>query len=410
MATAERRPPVEDWATDYDIFDPQYYTDPGPIWADLRQRCPIAHSERWGGSFLPTRYEDVAEMARMVPALSNQEFIVVPPVPLIDPETGEVLRARPVAPPISSDPPFHGAARRLLLEAFAPHSIAKFEPYTRELAHRLIDEFADKGQCDAAVQYAQQIPPKVIAHLMGLDETMGDTFIEWVRGLLEIGATDPEVRVATGLKMFKFWTEEIERRRAEPTGDFINWLMEQDLDGEPVDDEHVRTTCGLLLVAGIDTTWSSIGSALWHLATHPDDRERLLKEPELLPTAVEELLRVYSPVTMARLATEDVTVNGVTIPAGSRVLMNFPAANHDPEVFPEPDTVVLDRAHNRHVAFGIGIHRCAGSNLARMEMQVALSVFLERIPEFHLDDTAPVTWCGGQVRGPRSLPLLFATK
>ena len=128
-----------------------------------------------------------------------------------------------------------------------------------------------------------------------------------------------------------------------------------------------------------------------------------------MPTAVEELLRVYSPVTMARLATEDVTINGATIPAGSRVLMNFPAANRDPEVFPDPDTVVLDRAHNRHVAFGIGIHRCAGSNLARMEMQVALSVFLERIPEFHLDDSAPVTWCGGQVRGPRSIPLLFTT-
>ena len=126
-----------------------------------------------------------------------------------------------------------------------------------------------------------------------------------------------------------------------------------------------------------------------------------------MPTAVEELLRAYSPVTMGRLATEDVTVNGVTIPAGSRVLMNFPAANRDPEVFPDPDTVVIDRAHNRHVAFGIGIHRCAGSNLARMEMQVALSVFLERIPEFHLDDTAPVTWCGGQVRGPRSIPLAF---
>jgi cytochrome P450 len=409
MASAER-PPVDDWATDYDIFHPQYFTDPGPIWADLRQRCPIAHSERWGGSFLPTRYEDVAEMARMVPALSSQEFIVVPPVPLIDPETGEVLRSRPYAPPISSDPPFHTEARRLLLQAFSPQSVAKFEPYTRELAHRLIDEFADKGRCDAAVQFAQQIPPKVIAHLMGLDENMGDTFIEWVRGVLEQGATDPELRIATGLKMLKFWGEEIARRRAEPTGDFISWLLEQELEGRPVDDLHVTSTCNLLLVAGIDTTWSSIGAAVWHLATHPDDRERLLKEPELLPTAVEELLRVYSPVTMGRLAIEDVAVNGVTIPSGSRVLMNFPAANRDPEVFPEPDTVVIDRAHNRHVAFGIGIHRCAGSNLARMEMQVALSVFLERIPEFHLDDTSPVTWCGGQVRGPRSIPLVFTTR
>ena len=410
MTAPEQRQPVEDWATDYDIFDPAYCRDPGPIWADLRQRCPVAHTERWGGSYLPTRYEDVAEMARMVPVLSSQEFIVVPPVPLIDPDTGEVLRERPYAPPISSDPPFHTAARRLLLQAFSPQAVATHEPYTWALAHRLIDGFVDRGRCDGAVEFAQQIPPKVIAHLMGLDESMGDTFIEWVRGVLELGATDPELRAATGLQMFRFWGEEIAKRRAEPTGDFISWLLEQDLDGEPVDDNHVMSTCNLLLVAGIDTTWSSIGSALWHLATAPSDRERLVKEPELLPIAVEELLRVYSPVTMARLATEDVTFDGTTIPAGSRVLLNFPAANRDPEVFPEPDTVVIDRAQNRHVAFGIGIHRCAGSNLARMEMQVALSAFLERIPEFELEDPAKVTWCGGQVRGPRSIPLVFPTR
>ena len=407
MAAAGARPPVEDWATDYDIFDPAYCSDPGPIWADLRGRCPIAHSDRWGGSWLPTRYEDVAEMARLVPALSSVEFIVVPPVPLRDPETGEVLRARPYAPPISSDPPFHGVARRLILPAFAPHAVAAHEPYTRELAHRLIDGFAAEGRCDGAVDFAQQIPPRVIAHLMGLDENRGDDFIGWVRGILELGATDPELRVATGLKMFAFWAEEIAKRRAQPTDDFICQLLRGDLDGQPVDDNHAMSVCNLLLIAGIDTTWSSIGSALWHLATHPADRRRLVEEPELLPTAVEEFLRVYSPVTMGRLATEDVTVDGVTIPAGSRVLMNFPAANRDPAQFPDPDTVVVDRAHNRHVAFGIGIHRCAGSNLARMEMQVALAAFLERIPEFHLDDSAPVTWCGGQVRGPRTLPLAF---
>jgi hypothetical protein len=412
------RASVEDWATDYDIFDPTYCTDPGPIWADLRERCPIAHSERWGGSFLPTRYDDVAEMARLVPALSSQEFVVVPPVPLIDPDTGEVLRTRPYAPPISSDPPFHTAARRLILPAFSPQAVAGHEPYTRALAHRLVDGFAGRGRCDGAVEFAQQIPPKVIAHLMGLDEDRGDrpgsgvspeTFIEWVRNILEFGATDPPLRVATGLKMFAFWGEEVAKRRAQPTGDLISWLLAQELDGQPIDDEHVMSTCNLLLIAGIDTTWSSIGAALWHLAAHPTDRERLVAEPELLPIAVEELLRVYSPVTMGRLAIEDVTVDGVTIPAGSRVLMNFPAANRDPAQFPDPDTVVIDRAHNRHVAFGIGIHRCAGSNLARMEMQVALSVFLERIPEFHLDDVGAVTWCGGQVRGPRTLPLVFPT-
>jgi cytochrome P450 len=330
-------------------------------------------------------------------------------VPVHHPVTGELLRARPHAPPISSDPPFHGVARRLILPAFAPQAVAAHEPYTRELAHRLIDEFAGKGQCDGAVDYAQQIPPRVIAHLLGVDEGRADEFIEWVRGILELGATDPELRIATAQKIFAFWGEVVRQRRAEPGDDFISELLGGDLDGQPVDDEHAMAVCNLLLIAGIDTTWSSIGSALWHLATHPADRKRLVAEPELLPTAVEELLRVYAPVTMGRLSTEDVTVNGVTIPEGSRVLMNFPAANRDPEHFPDPDTVVIDRAHNRHVAFGIGIHRCAGSNLARMEMMVALSVFLERIPEFQLDDNSPVTWCGGQVRGPRTLPLAFPT-
>ncbi|HZQ80263.1 MAG TPA: cytochrome P450 [Acidimicrobiia bacterium] len=404
---ARTRPPVEDWATDYDIFDPAYCADPGPVWAELRERCPIAHTERWGGSWLPTRYDDVAEMARRVPALSNQIPIVVPPVPFTDPDTGEVLRTRPHIPPISSDPPFHTPARRLILPAFAPQAVERHAPYTRELAHRLIDGFAAEGRCDGAVDYAQQIPPRVIAHLLGLDEGRADDFIAWVRGILELGATNPDLRVATAQKIFAFFGEEVRKRRAQPTGDFISEILSGDLDGQPVDDDHAVATCNLLLIAGIDTTWSSIGSALWHLATHPADRRRLVAEPELLATAVEELLRVYSPVTMGRIATEDVTIDGVTIPAGDRVLMNFPAANRDPAQFPDPDTVVIDRAHNRHVAFGIGIHRCAGSNLARMEMQVALSAFLERIPEFEVDGNDGVTWCGGQVRGPRTLPLRF---
>jgi cytochrome P450 len=217
MAPADARPPVEDWATDYDIFDPGYCSDPGPDWADLRGRCPIAHSDRWGGSWLPTRYEDVAEMARLVPALSSVEFTVVPPVPLRDPETGEELRARPSAPPISSDPPFHGVARRLILPAFSPQAVRAHEPYTRELAHRLIDGFVDQGACDGAIDFAQQIPPRVIAHLMGIDEGRASDFVEWVRGILELGATDPELRVATRLKMFAFWAEEVAKRRAQPS-------------------------------------------------------------------------------------------------------------------------------------------------------------------------------------------------
>jgi cytochrome P450 len=157
----------------------------------------------------------------------------------------------------------------------------------------------------------------------------------------------------------------------------------------------------------VDTTWSAIGSSLWHLSTHTEDRRRLVAERALMPTAIEEFLRAYAPVTMAREVTEDVEYAGCPMKAGDKVLMNFPAANRDPEAFEHPDVVQLDRAHNRHVAFGSGIHRCAGSNLARMELQVALEEWLTRIPEFSLAEGKEISWAGGQVRGPRVLPVVF---
>jgi len=160
-------------------------------------------------------------------------------------------------------------------------------------------------------------------------------------------------------------------------------------------------------VAGIDTTWSSIGSALWHFSTHTDDRRRLASEPELFPSAIEEMLRFYAPVMMARRVTEETQLGDVTFMPGDKVLLNFPAANRDPEIFEDADKVVLDRAKNRHIAFGIGSHRCAGSNLARMEMDAALRIWFERIPEFELSNPEAVTWAGGQVRGPRHLPFTF---
>jgi hypothetical protein len=143
------------------------------------------------------------------------------------------------------------------------------------------------------------------------------------------------------------------------------------------------------------------------LATNPDDQKRLVADPGLMPVAIEELLRAFSPVTMARLVTQDVEYGGCPMKEGDKVLMNFPAANRDPDVFEHPETVVLDRAHNRHVAFGSGIHRCAGSNLARMELQVALEEWLGTIPSFSLEEGKEILWAGGQVRGPRILPVVF---
>ncbi len=400
---------VQDWTSDYDIFDAEYITDPYPIWADLRNECPVAHTGRWGGSWLPTKYEDVVAMARMVPELSSADPIVVRP-----PEADQIIAPGGSyhtvnAPPISADPPIHTWSRRLLLPAFSPKATEGHQPGTVALCHELIDGFIDEGRFDGAVQYAQQIPPRVIANLMGIDPNQADQFVDWVRGTLELGLSNPAIREKYRGKIAEFFMGEIADRRATPRDDLITYLCEVDIEGQKLSDEHVQGMCNLMLVAGIDTTWSSIGSAIWHLASHPEDRERLVNEPELIPSAVEEFLRAYSPVTMARVVSdpEGVDFNGCPMSYGDKILMNFPGANRDPDVFENPDDVIIDRERNRHVAFGVGIHRCAGSNLARMEMQVAIEVLLERIPDFHLADPSAVTWAGGQVRGPRILPIAF---
>jgi len=243
--------------------------------------------------------------------------------------------------------------------------------------------------------------------MLGIPKEMSDTFVEWVRDVLEFGLTDPERAASGRIKGLTFLWQTIQERKAEPRDDLISDLIRAEVNGAPVPDMHILGTCGLLLVAGIDTTWSSIGSAMLHLAQHQQDRERLVAEPGLIPTAVEELLRAYSPVTMARVLNEDYEYEGCPMKATDKVLMNFPAANRDPEKFERPDDVIIDRAKNPHIAFGVGIHRCVGSNLARMEMRVAIEEWLRRIPEFRLEEEAAVTWAGGQVRGPRSVPVVF---
>jgi cytochrome P450 len=403
--------PVSDWATDYDIFDLDYINDPYRIWAELRPTCPIAHSDRWGGSWLPTRYEDVTAIARDIETFpSGNGIAVVPPPSGLGPGAANSQPALlPYGvPPISSDPPLHTWTRRLILPWMSPQKTLSYEGMTRDLCNRLIDSFIETGSADAAADYAQQIPVRVIAHILGVPESMSDTFTGWVRDVLEF-AFDEERRVRGMTGVINFFTEALASRRTNPGDDLISELLHTEIDGAPIDDTVILGMCSLLLIAGVDTTWSSIGSSLWHLAAHPDDRKRLVAEPELMPTAIEELLRAYSPVTMARRLGEDVEYKGCPMKAGERVLMNFPGANRDPEVFENPDEVILDRAINRHVAFGAGIHRCAGSNLARMELRVSIETWLERIPEFEISDPAGVTWAGGQVRGPRTIPVRFPT-
>ncbi|MCU0261829.1 MAG: cytochrome P450 [Ilumatobacteraceae bacterium] len=408
--------PVTDWTTDYDIFDPQYVDDPYGIWAEMRSRCPIAHTERWGGSWLPVTYQHVTAMARNIEDFPSGNGVgVVPPLQPTEEERAEIEARRAAGqqpllangvPPISADPPLHSWTRRLILPAMSPKKVEEYEVMTRELCRRLVDGFVHTGRADAAADYAQQIPVRVIAHLLGVPPEESDTFTGWVRDVLEF-AYDEERRRHGVVAIANYLTAQIEDRKVHPGDDLLTELVHAEVDGEPVEQSVVLGMAALLLIAGIDTTWSAIGSSLWHLATHPDDRRRLVAEPELMPTAIEELLRAYSPVTMARVLDHDVEYAGCPMHAGDRILMSFPAANRDPEVFEHPDEVILDRQHNRHVAFGAGIHRCAGSNLARMELRVAIEEWLARIPEFEIEDPEGVTWAGGQVRGPRTVPVVF---
>lgn len=391
--------PVTDWASDFDHTDEAWAADPFPIWDRLRSECPASRSERYGGVWLPTRFEDVSAIAYDTEHFTSRSVIVseVRPPSFMEPEG--------IAPPISSDPPYHHDARRMLLPIFSPQSIDKLEPSTRAYCDELIEAMRGRSVVDAAEEYAQHIPVRVIATMLGLPEEDADRFRGFVNHVLEGVSLPFEQRVEGMLPLFAYLREHIEDHIENPRDDLISFLLGQELHGQPMDPFQVGRTIALLLIAGIDTTWSAIGASIWHLANTPADRQRLVNEPDLLPTAMAELLRAYAPVTMARIVKQDMDFNGCPMKADDWVLLPFPAANRDPEAFVDADTVVIDREENRHAAFGLGIHRCAGSHLARMELRVALEAWLTAFPSFELADADAVRWSGGQVRGPRVLPV-----
>ena len=396
-----RHPPVRDWATDFDHTDPGWVADPYPIWADLRQRCPVAHSDRYGGTWLPVTHELVSEVAYDTEHFTSRSIVVSERRPGPD----DLPAPIGLSPPITSDPPYHGIVRKMLLPAFTPGQIAALEPFTRQLCRELLAATEGRAALDAATDYAQHIPVRVIVRFLGFPREDADIFRRFIRQVLEDVDQPADERRETLKELDAYMDAQIAEHIANPRDDLTSFLLGAEVDGEKLSIGHVRGTMILLMIAGIDTTWSAIGASLWHLARHPGDRRRLAGDPALMGTAVEEFLRAYAPVTMARLVARDFDFHGHQLKEGDWLLLPFPAANRDPGVFENPDVVQLDRASNRHAAFGLGRHRCLGSNLARMELRVALEEWLARYPDFELADPAAVTWSGGQVRGPRTLPV-----
>jgi cytochrome P450 len=395
--------PVSDYRTDFDHAAPEYNPVAPEVWRELRESgCPVAHSERYGGMWVPITHETVNEVAYDTEHFTSRSVVVSVGRP------GDLALPAPIggAPPITSDPPFHNMARRLLLPAFAPKKIEPWEPEIRQLCNDLLDRMGDvvpgETVIDAAVQYAQHIPVNVIGRMLGFPSEDEDLFRRFVHDALERITEEPGTR--EGIEdLGNYIRAQIEDHRANPRDDLTSYLLDVEIEGTPVDDEVAGGMIILLLIAGIDTTWSAIGSSLWHLAQHPEDHQRLLDDPEVMTFALEEFLRAYAPVTMARLVAKDNDFHGCPMKKDDWVLLPFPAANRDPAKFDDPDTFIVDREENRHAAFGLGIHRCLGSNLARLELKVAVEEFIARFPRFEL--AGDVRWSVGQIRGPREMPV-----
>ena len=375
-------------------YDPAYAANPYPALAEVRERCPVVHSDDHGGYWLVSNYEWVRHVA-LHPEIFSTQYTTVPPLFAF----GEVRIA-----PLQLEPEDHGRVKQLLTPPFGVARAAALEESTRAATVALLDDLVPRGGFDASQDFARLVPTGVIGQLLGIPEEF-DRLTGWVKRMLEHITDNPEDMMAAGMEMFMFMSDLVEKRRVDPGDDVISGMLASEIDGQRLEPGEVVMSAVTLVLAGIDTAWSTIGSAIHHLATHPEDQQRLRSEPELLETAREEFVRAFAPVASGRICREDTEVGGQAVKAGEMLLVHWPSACRDSAEFEDSDEVRLDRSPNRHIAFGTGIHRCLGVNIARMELRVALEEFLRRVPPFRLD--GDVEWTVGQVRGPKQLPITF---
>jgi cytochrome P450 len=390
---------VTDWVNDWDWLDDGWGENAIDIWNSVREQCPVGSTERYGRAFMPVTMDAVRHIANDTENFSSIWVGV-----------GRPDAPRSPAPPITSDPPDHHGHRRLILPAFNPKAVASIEEELRTFCRSLIKDLDGMDATDAAVQYTQHIPVHGICILTGLPEEDADLFRDWIYKSFQLAPKDNRIRLEVMTEMTQYIDGLLKDRLASPKDDMLTMIANAEIDGKEVDWNIKIGYVRLQIVAGIDTTWSAIGSGLWHFAQHNDEVQRLVavdNDHMLWQTANEEVLRYYAPVTMARKVINDTEVSGCPMHAGDQTLVTFPAANHDPEAFEDAHIFKLDRENNRHVAFGLGIHRCAGSNLARLEMIVAFQEWLRAFPNYSLDPTQKTTWANGQVRGPRQIPVLL---
>jgi hypothetical protein len=370
--------------------------DPYPIYKAMREGCPVAHSEQHDGFWVVTSYEGVDTIVHHPEVFSSRQTSI--PWGTF----GEFF----VLPPITLDPPEHKAFRNIVMPVFSPRAVAKWEGLIRDTCRSLIDSIRGRTEVDAAREYAFRIPVIVICALIGIPPEDEEKFASWIHRTIHNSVVNPPESLNAAGEMAAYFHAAVEDHKRNPRGDLLDTLINAESDdGRRLTDIELLGFLFLMITAGMDTTWSVIGDSIRHLGVNPEDRRRLVAAPEIMGTAVEEFLRLYTPALLGRVTNSDTELEGVTIPRGDPVLISFASANRDAKVFADPDRAVLDRTANRHLAFGAGIHRCLGAALARQEVRTALEEWLAAFPDYELVDPALVTYNLGQVRGPKLLPI-----
>ncbi|MBW2384226.1 MAG: cytochrome P450 [Deltaproteobacteria bacterium] len=352
----------------FDASDPDFADRAYEIYRGLRDEHPVYHDER-RGCWVLSRYDDVRDAA-------------ADPVKFSSEGTSISMGLLPMLQQL--DPPRHDELRELMWRAFTPRRVAGLEPKIRRIARALIDDIAEAGACDLMQDFASQLPSRVIGELIGIPKERLGAFLEWTEVLIR---ADPHKEWETNPfpLIYGEFAKLLDERRSEPRDDLMSALIEAEIDGQRLTQEELLGFCFLLVVGGNDTTMNLIANGAVLLARHPEQRAALVRDPSLIPKAVEEVLRYDSPTqALPRIATCALEIHGFTIPTGDEVSLVWGAANHDERRFSDPERFDIQREDNRHLALGHGAHFCMGANLARMEGRIAFEELLARLPDYEL--------------------------
>lgn len=363
----------------------------------LRDEAPIIKNEYPNEHFVVTRYEDILAVFQDAETFSSSAVEVLDPNPSYK-WIPEML-----------DGDEHFQWRRQLGPLFSPKSISKLDDKVRERTITLIDEIAKGDSCNFMEAFAFQFPTSIFLDLMGLPASDLKQFMAWEHEILRVsaGAEETHERQAAAMgAVNEYFSSIIAERRVTPGDDLISHALAFTIDGEPVTDSDMGSFCLLMFMAGLDTVSSTLGLIFMHFANNPDDRKRIVDDPSLIPSAIEELIRAYAIVMPSRKAMSDTEVAGCPIRAGQMVNLPLNAATRDGSVFEDATSVIIDRSPNNHIGFGAGPHRCLGSHLARRELKIALEEWHKRIPDYRLREGAAPKDSGAMI-GLDEVPLVW---